>query len=181
MGQGGDLASRARARGRRRAYIPGTPTAWSALRRSSDGSDMTMGGGLACGIVLLTLMHWGSTLTSSSRWRSLFLLRPAHPTTLFAHPGTTRLRDELPRPGVTQGFFLYAQTAADDIFFLVMYATTLFGLGMMPMIVEAWRLVGGNCAAARRRPAVPRQRPRRRGDGNRGIESRAMRAFHDSR
>src|SRR5438270_732391 len=56
--------------------------------------------------------------------------------------------------GVTQGLFLYAQTAADDIFFLVIYATTLFGLGVMPMIVEAGRLVGGRLPGGAAAPAV---------------------------
>ena len=56
--------------------------------------------------------------------------------------------------GVTQGFFLFAQTAADDIFFLVIYATTLFGLGMMPMIVEAGRLAGGRLRGGAAAPAI---------------------------
>jgi len=55
---------------------------------------------------------------------------------------------------VTQGFFLFAQTAADDIFFLVIYATTLFGLGMMPMIVEAGRLAGGRMKGGAAAPAI---------------------------
>ena len=50
--------------------------------------------------------------------------------------------------------FTCAQTAADDIFFLVIYACTLFGLGVMPMIVEAGRLVGGRFPGGAAAPAV---------------------------
>jgi TRAP transporter 4TM/12TM fusion protein len=118
--------------------------------------DLAMGGTLAAGILLLTLIHWGPTLTSlvaAAIAYFFFGQHIQHP--IFSHPGyQPEFVMNYIGLGVTQGFFLYAQTAADDIFFLIMYATTLFGMGMMPMIVEAGRLAGGRLKGGAAAPAV---------------------------
>ena len=121
-----------------------------------EGNDLVMGGGLAVGILLLTWIHWGLTLTSIVALSIAYFFYGQHiPHPMFAHVGydPAFVMNYLGL-GVTQGFFLYAQTAADDIFFLVVYAATLFGLGMMPMIVEAGRLVGGRLPGGAAAPAV---------------------------
>lgn len=119
-------------------------------------ADLVMGGGLTVGILLLTLIHWGPTLTSIVTLSiAYFFFGQYIPHPLFAHSGyDPAFVMNYIGLGVTQGFFLYAQTAADDIFFLVIYASTLFGLGMMPMIVEAGRLVGGRLRGGAAAPAV---------------------------
>jgi TRAP transporter 4TM/12TM fusion protein len=120
------------------------------------GFDMLMGGALAAGVVLLTLVHWGLTLASIVALAIAYFFFGQHIThPIFAHPGYDfAFVMNYIGLGVTQGLFLYAQTAADDIFFLVIYATTLFGLGVMPMIVEAGRLVGGRLPGGAAAPAV---------------------------
>ena len=121
-----------------------------------QGMDLAMGGGLTVGILLLTLIHWGPTLTSIVALAIAYFFYGQHiPHPMFAHMGyEPAFVMNYIGLGVTQGFFLYAQTAADDIFFLVIYASTLFGLGMMPMIVEAGRLVGGRLRGGAAAPAV---------------------------
>jgi len=121
-----------------------------------QGLDLTMGGGLAAGILMLTLIHWGPMLTSIVVLAiGYFFFGQYIPHPLLAHSGyDPAFVMNYIGLGVTQGFFLYAQTAADDIFFLVIYATTLFGLGMMPMIVEAGRLAGGRMRGGAAAPAV---------------------------
>jgi TRAP transporter 4TM/12TM fusion protein len=118
--------------------------------------DMWMGGALIAGVVLLTLVHWGLTLASIVALAVAYFFFGQHIThPIFAHPGyDIGFVMNYIGLGVTQGLFLYAQTAADDIFFLVIYATTLFGLGVMPMIVEAGRLVGGRLPGGAAAPAV---------------------------
>jgi TRAP transporter 4TM/12TM fusion protein len=117
---------------------------------------MWMGGALAAGVVLLTLVHWGPTLASIVALAIAYFFFGQHIThPIFAHPGyDVGFVMNYIGLGVTQGLFLYAATAADDIFFLVIYATTLFGLGVMPMIVEAGRLVGGRLRGGAAAPAV---------------------------
>jgi TRAP transporter 4TM/12TM fusion protein len=119
-------------------------------------TDLVMGGGLVVGILLLTWIHWGLTLSSIVALSIVYFFYGQYiPHPMFAHVGyEPAFVMNYIGLGVTQGFFLYAQTAADDIFFLVVYAATLFGLGMMPMIVEAGRLVGGQLRGGAAAPAV---------------------------
>src|SRR4029078_7004028 len=121
-----------------------------------QSADLVVGGGLVAGILMLTLIHWGPTLTSIVAVAIAYFFYGQHiPHPLLAHMGyyAVFVMNYLGL-GVTQGFFLYAQTAADDIFFLVIYAATLFGLGMMPMIVEAGRLAGGRLPGGAAAPAI---------------------------
>jgi TRAP transporter 4TM/12TM fusion protein len=121
-----------------------------------ETADLVVGGGLTVGILMLTLIHWGPTLTTFIALAIAYFFYGQHiDHPLFAHQGyDAAFVINYLGLGVTQGFFLYAQTAADDIFFLVIYATTLFGLGMMPMIVEAGRLAGGRLRGGAAAPAV---------------------------
>jgi TRAP transporter 4TM/12TM fusion protein len=121
-----------------------------------DSFDMTMFGGFTVGVLILTWMHWGLTLASIVAMAIAYFFYGQyidHP--LFTHPAyDPNFVMNYIGLGVTQGFFWFAQTAADDIFFLVIYATTLFGLGMMPMIVEGGRLVGGRIRGGAAAPAI---------------------------
>ena len=129
------------------------------LERTSpffDSFDMAMGGVFTVGVLLLTLIHWGPTLTTIVALAIAYFFYGQHiDHPLFSHPAyEPAFVMNYIGLGVTQGFFLFAQTASDDIFFLVIYATTLFGLGMMPMIVEAGRLVGGRVKGGAAAPAI---------------------------
>jgi len=120
------------------------------------GLDMTFGGIFTVGVLLLTLVHWGPTLTSFVVLAIAYFFFGQHiDHPLLAHSGyQPAFVMSYLGLGVTQGFFMFAQTAADDIFFLVIYATTLFGMGMMPMIVEAGKLAGGRMKGGAAAPAI---------------------------
>ena len=121
-----------------------------------ESFDMGCGVVFGVGVLLLTLVHWGPTLTTIVVLAIVYFFYGHlidHP--LLSHPRyETAFVMNYIGLGVTQGFFWFAQTAADDIFFLVIYATTLFGLGMMPMIVEAGRLAGGRLKGGAAAPAI---------------------------
>jgi TRAP transporter 4TM/12TM fusion protein len=121
-----------------------------------DGFDMAMGGVLTVGVLMLTLIHWGPTLTAIVALAIAYFFYGQHiDHPLFWHPAyEPAFVMNYIGLGVTQGLFWFAQTAADDIFFLVIYATTLLGLGMMPMIVEAGRLAGGRIKGGAAAPAI---------------------------
>jgi TRAP transporter 4TM/12TM fusion protein len=120
------------------------------------GFDMAVGGALTLGVLMLTLVHWGPTLTAMVAIAIAYFFYGHHiDHPLFSHPPyEPSFVMNYVGLGVTQGFFWFAQTAADDIFFLVIYATTLFGLGMLPMIVEAGRLAGGRFKGGAAAPAI---------------------------
>src|SRR2546428_261557 len=107
--------------------------------------DMGFGWVFTVGVLMLTLIHWGPTLTTIVALAIAYFFYGQYiPHPLLSHAGyQPAFVMNYIGLGVTQGFYWFAQTAADDIFFLVIYATTLFGLGMMRMIVEAGRLAGG--------------------------------------
>jgi TRAP transporter 4TM/12TM fusion protein len=121
-----------------------------------EGIDMVMGAELVAGVVLLTYIHWGLTLAAIVAASIAYFFLGQHiEHPIFSHPGyAPAFVMSYLGLSVTQGLFLYAATAVDDIFFLVIYATTLFGLGVMPMIVEAGRLAGGRLAGGAAAPAV---------------------------
>ena len=118
--------------------------------------DMAFGWVFTVGVLMLTLIHWGPTLTAIVVLAIAYFFFGQyidHP--LLSHSGyQPAFVMSYMGLGLTQGFFMFAQTAADDIFFLVIYATTLFGLGMMPMIVEAGRLAGGRLRGGAAAPAI---------------------------
>jgi TRAP transporter 4TM/12TM fusion protein len=120
------------------------------------GLDMTMGGIFTVGVLMVTLVHWGPTLTTFVVLAIAYFFYGQHiDHPLLAHSGyQPAFVMSYLGLGLTQGFFMFAQTAADDIFFLVIYATTLFGLGMMPMIVEAGKLAGGRMKGGAAAPAI---------------------------
>jgi TRAP transporter 4TM/12TM fusion protein len=120
------------------------------------GLDMTMGGVFTAGVLMVTLVHWGPTLTTFVVLAIAYFFFGQHiDHPLLAHSGyQPAFVMSYLGLGVTQGFFMFAQTAADDIFFLVIYATTLFGMGMMPMIIEAGRLAGGRLRGGAAAPAI---------------------------
>jgi TRAP transporter 4TM/12TM fusion protein len=120
------------------------------------GFDMAFGWVFTVGVLMLTLIHWGLTLTAIVALAIAYFFFGQyidHP--LLSHSGyQPAFVMSYMGLGLTQGFFMFVQTAADDIFFLVIYATTLFGLGMMPMIVEAGRLAGGRLKGGAAAPAI---------------------------
>src|SRR5688572_1955841 len=120
------------------------------------GTDMAFGWVFTVGVLMLSLVHWGPTLTTIVALAIAYFFYGQHiDHPLLSHSGyQPAFVMSYVGLSVTQGFFLFAQTAADDIFFLVIYATTLFGLGMMPMIVEAGRLAGGRMKGGAAAPAI---------------------------
>ena len=118
--------------------------------------DMAFGWVFTVGVLMLTLIHWGPTLTTIVALAIAYFFYGQHiDHPLLAHSGyQPAFIMNYIGLGVTQGFYWFAQTAADDIFFLVIYATTLFGLGMMPMIVEAGRFAGGRFKGGAAAPAI---------------------------
>lgn len=118
--------------------------------------DMAFGWVFTVGVLMLTLIHWGPTLTTIVVLAIVYFFFGQHiDHPLLSHSGyQAAFVMNYIGLGVTQGFFWFAQTAADDIFFLVIYATTLFGLGMMPMIVEAGRLAGRRLKGGAAAPAI---------------------------
>jgi len=121
-----------------------------------DRFDMAIGMIFTVGVLILTWLHWGPVLTLFIVLAIVYFFY-GH---LIEHPLFTHLHYE---PnfvmnyiglGTTQGFFWFAQTAVDDIYYLVLYASVLFGIGMLHSIIEMGKSMGNRIAGGAAGPAV---------------------------
>lgn len=109
-----------------------------------EGFDLVIGFVLTVGILLLTLIHWGPLLTSIITIGILYFFYGHHiHSVLFTHPEyQTNFVMNYIGLGTTQGFFWLAQLASDSIYFLILYAAILLGLGMLRMVIEVGKVSG---------------------------------------
>ncbi len=121
-----------------------------------EGFDMTVGLLLTAGVLILTWLHWGPVLTlviGASIAYFFYGHLIDHP--LLTHPEyQPNFVMNYIGLGTTQGFFWFAQTAVDDIYYLVLYASVLFGIGMLHSIIEMGKSMGNRIAGGAAGPAV---------------------------
>jgi TRAP transporter 4TM/12TM fusion protein len=118
--------------------------------------DMAVGLLFTAGVLILTWLHWGAILTVVIGVSIAYFFYGhliAHP--LLSHPEyDPKFVMNYIGLGTTQGFFWFAQTAVDDIYYLVLYASVLFGIGMLFSIIELGKVMGSRFAGGAAGPAV---------------------------
>jgi TRAP transporter 4TM/12TM fusion protein len=121
-----------------------------------DSVDMAVGLLFTVGVLILTWLHWGAILTiviASSIVYFFYGHLLQHP--LLTHPEyQPNFVMNYVGLGTTQGFFWFAQTAVDDIYYLVLYASVLFGIGMLYSIIEMGKAMGNRVPGGAAGPAV---------------------------
>jgi TRAP transporter 4TM/12TM fusion protein len=121
-----------------------------------DRFDMTVGMIFTVGVLILTWLHWGPVLTLFIVLAIVYFFYGhliEHP--LLTHPEyDPNFVMNYIGLGTTQGFFWFAQTAVDDIYYLVLYASVLFGIGMLHSIIEMGKAMGNRVAGGAAGPAV---------------------------
>ncbi|OGA48079.1 MAG: hypothetical protein A3G24_08015 [Betaproteobacteria bacterium RIFCSPLOWO2_12_FULL_62_13] len=121
-----------------------------------DNFDMAVGLLFTAGVLILTWLNWGAVLTLVIT-ASIAYFFYGH---LFEHPLLTHPEYQpnfvmnYVGLGTTQGFFWFAQTAVDDIYYLVLYASVLFGIGMIYSIIEMGKAMGNRIPGGAAGPAV---------------------------
>ncbi len=121
-----------------------------------DNFDMAVGLAFTLGVLILTWLHWGAILslviaTSIAYFFYGHLLE----NPLLSHPEyDAKFVMNYVGLGTTQGFFWFAQTAVDDIYYLVLYASVLFGIGMLHSIIEMGKAMGNRVPGGAAGPAV---------------------------
>ena len=108
------------------------------------GFDITVGYMMIAGILILHWLHWGWLLTTIIGAAIVYFFFGQNlDSLLFSHPGyDTAFVLNYMGLGTTQGFFWLAQVAADAIYFLVLYAAILLGVGILDMIMEVGKAGG---------------------------------------
>lgn len=108
------------------------------------GLDMQVGYLFTLGILILTWLHWGAVMAIVIGISiAYFFWGHLIQSPLLSHPQfEPNFVMNYIGLGTTQGFFWFAQTAVDDIYYLVLYASVLLGIGMLAAILELGKALG---------------------------------------
>ena len=118
--------------------------------------DFNMGLVFLTGVLLLTWFHWGLILTSLIALTVIYFF--------FGHYVTIPLL-KLPEYdpnfvmnylglGLAEGMFWFARVAADNIYFLIIYASLLLGVGMLNLVIEVGKVAGNHVRGGAAFPAI---------------------------
>jgi TRAP transporter 4TM/12TM fusion protein len=118
--------------------------------------DMAVGLAFTAGVLLLTWLHWGTVLSLIIAGSiAYFFYGHLIANPLLSHPPyDPKFVMNYIGLGTTQGFFWFAQTAVDDIYYLILYASVLFGIGMLGSILELGKAMGNRIRGGAAGPAV---------------------------
>lgn len=107
-------------------------------------------------IIYLTWFHWGLLLSSLCAGSILYFFFGQHiPVTLLRHPGySDGFVMNYVSLNTNQGFFLFSGVAADQIFLLIIFGTTLLGTGMLRLTIEIGKATGRSVRGGAALPAV---------------------------
>lgn len=119
-------------------------------------TDMIFGWLMTVSILALTLIHWGLLLTSIiSIGIAYFFLGYLIENPLFTTPEYDHnFVMNYIGLGTNQGFYYLAQVAADSVYFLIIYAAILLGVGMLDMVLDIGKLTGRRVAGGAAGPAI---------------------------
>jgi len=106
--------------------------------------DLVIGFVMIFGVIVLNWIHWGWLLSSLIIVSILYFFFGHNiDNIMFTHPPyDTNFVLNYIGLGTTQGFFWLAQIAADSIYFLVIYASVLLGVGVVDMVLEIGKAGG---------------------------------------
>lgn len=106
--------------------------------------DVAMGLVFTVGILLLTWIHWGPLLTAIISAAILYFFFGHHLSNpLITHPQyDAAFVMNYVALATDQGFFWLVQEAADSIYFLILYAAILLGVGTLKMMLEVGKASG---------------------------------------
>lgn len=119
-------------------------------------TDMAFGWLMTVSILALTLIHWGPLLTSIIAIAiTYFFLGHLIENPLFTTPQYDHefIMNYIGL-GTNQGFYYLAQIAADSVYFLIIYAAILLGVGMLQMVLEVGKLTGKRVSGGAAGPAI---------------------------
>ncbi|MBZ8133187.1 TRAP transporter fused permease subunit [Afifella sp. IM 167] len=119
-------------------------------------TDMVFGWLMTASILALTFIHWGPLLTgvicvAIAYFFFGYLIE--NPLFLTPHYDAKFVMNYIGL-GTNQGFYYLAQIAADSIYFLIIYAAILLGIGMLDMVLEVGKLTGRRIPGGAAGPAL---------------------------
>ena len=118
--------------------------------------DISIGLLFVAGVMLLNFLHWGWLLTSLIVLTIIYFffgyLVP-YPLLMLPEYGAGFVIHYLGL-GVSEGMFWLARLAADKLYFLVIFAAILLGVGMLKMVIEIGKITGRYVRGGAAFPAI---------------------------
>jgi len=121
-----------------------------------NDTDMVFGWLMTISILALTLIHWGLLLTSViAIGITYFFLGYLIENPLFMTPEyDPKFVMNYIGLGTNQGFYYLAAVAADSVYFLIIYAAILLGVGMLDMVLDIGKITGRRVSGGAAGPAI---------------------------
>ena len=118
--------------------------------------DFYIGLALLTGVLLLNWFHWGLLLTSLIFATIIYFFFGEHvPIDLLQLPGfDANFVMNYLGLGLSEGMFWFARVCADNIYFLIIFASILLGIGMLKLVIEVGKLVGNRVSGGAAFPAI---------------------------
>ena len=109
-----------------------------------------------CGVMILNWFHWGWLLTSLIILVIVyFFYGHLVPYQLLMHPEyDLNFVMSYMGLGLNQGMFWLVRMAADTIYFLIIYASILLGVGMLRLVIEIGKVAGNRMQGGAAFPAI---------------------------
>lgn len=118
--------------------------------------DIQVGWVMLCSILLLTYFHWGAILTLMIvAAMAYFFLGHLIPSPMLQHEMFSNyFAMSYMGMNTTGGIFWMVPLASDKIFFLIIFASLLIGVGMLPLVMEAGKWMGHYIRGGAAFPAI---------------------------
>jgi len=118
--------------------------------------DFYMGLVFLTGVLLLTWFHWGFILTSLIALTVIYFFFGHYvtiPILMLPEYDPNFVMNYLGL-GLAEGMFWFARVAADNIYFLIIYASLLLGVGMLNLVIEVGKVAGNHVRGGAAFPAI---------------------------
>ena len=118
--------------------------------------DFYMGLVFLTGVLLLTWFHWGLILTSLIALTVIYFFFGQYvtlPVLMLPEYDPNFVMNYLGL-GLAEGMFWFARVAADNIYFLIIYASLLLGVGMLNLVIEVGKVAGNHVRGGAAFPAI---------------------------
>lgn len=138
------------------AYLRLNAVRIEALAPRLNDLDLTVGLLMLFGILGLTWFHWGGILTGMiAAVIAYFFFGHLVPHPLLQHPEYDfSFIMNYVGLSLSNGMFWLTQIAADKLYLLVIYASVLLGIGMLPLVIELGKITGLRFRGGSAFPAV---------------------------
>jgi TRAP transporter 4TM/12TM fusion protein len=118
--------------------------------------DIQVGWVMLGSLLVLTFYHWGSILTLMiAAAMAYFFAGHLIPSPLLQHePFSSYFAMSYMGMSTTSGIFWMVPLASDKIFFLIIFASLLIGVGMLPLVMEVGKWMGQYIRGGAAFPAI---------------------------